>query len=159
MWGALAGIPTDWIILGFFALFAAFDILRASAKRVVTLALALPVGMAFFLASENAIVLAGIVEQFSTSVMQAILLGIFIVVSYIFIARMGLEHSEEAGQTIQAALGGVALTALVATFWITTPSLDSLWHFGPQVQAIFSETYRFWWFIGSYAVLAFIRNT
>ena len=151
-------VPTDWMILGAFAIFAAFDCLRSGARRACTLALALPIALLLFSASGKAAFLGGITEQFSTPILEAVLLGILVVVSYVLIGRIGLSWGGESGQTIQAALGGVALTAILTTFWLATPALDALWRFGPDAQAVFGEAYRFWWLLGSYAVLAFVRN-
>ena len=50
-----AGIPTDWLILGVFAILAAFDILRNGARRASTAALALPVALLLFVTTENTI--------------------------------------------------------------------------------------------------------
>lgn len=157
--GIYSSIPTDWLILGSITIFIAFDILRSGARRAVSAALALPIALMLFAAAENAVVVGDIARQFETPPLQAALIGILFVVLYVLIGRMGLTWGGEAGQTIQAALGGVALTAIATTFWVAIPPLNSLWTFGPDVQLVFGESYRFFWLIGSYAALAFVRNT
>ncbi|OGG79171.1 hypothetical protein A3A39_03575 [Candidatus Kaiserbacteria bacterium RIFCSPLOWO2_01_FULL_54_13] len=153
-----AAVPTDWMIIGSFAILAAFDCVRSGARRVCTLALALPPTVILAESLSKAEILGGITGQFSTPMLEAVLFGILLVGMYVLIARIGLSWGEEAGQTIQAALAGVALTAIVVTIWIATPALDQLWNFGPQVQQIFGESYRFFWLLGSFAALAFVRS-
>lgn len=154
-----ASISVDWTIIGVFAILAAFDALRVGARRACTLALALPAAALFVESLTNAAFLGSVIEQFSTPVLGAILFFIIFAVVYILIGRMGFSWGGEAGKTLQSALAGVAATALLVTFWVNIPALDTLWHFGPQIQTIFGEGYRFWWLIGSYAALAFVRNT
>jgi len=155
---AFTAIPADWLVLGALAIFAAFDIVRSGARRVCTLALAIPLGTVFFLASEKAMFIGGIISQFSGPV-EAILLGVFVVVGYFLIARIGLSWGGESGQAIQAALGGVALAAILATIWVATPALQELWPFGASSREIFGESYRLWWLLGAYAALAYVRNS
>ena len=154
---ACTAIPADWLVLRALAIFAAFEIVRAGARRVCTLALAIPLGTVFFLASEKAMFIGGIISQFSGPV-EAILLGVFVVVGYFLIARIGLSWGGESGQAIQAALGGVALAAILATIWVATPALQELWPFGATSQEIFGESYRLWWLLSAYASLAYVRS-
>lgn len=153
-----AAVPTDWIIIGAFAIFAAFDALRSGARRICTLALALPPSALLFVVLPNTVVLGSVAAQFSTPLLEAVLFLIIFAIVYILIGRIGLSWGGEAGQTIQAALAGVAAATIVAVFWLQVPALDTLWHFGPQVQLIFGEAYRFWWLMASYAALAFVRS-
>ncbi|MBI4090795.1 MAG: hypothetical protein HY422_02120, partial [Candidatus Komeilibacteria bacterium] len=76
-----------------------------------------------------------------------------------FLGRIGLTWGGEEGLTIQAAIAGVAAAGVVVTMWVATPPLQSLWQFGPQVQEIFGETYRFFWLISAFAALAFVRSS
>lgn len=151
-------VPTDWMIIGAVAIFAAFDTLRSGARRTCTFAFALPVTYVLIGSVPQAVVLGGIAGQFSTPLLQAILFFIILAVIYVTVSRIGLSWGGEAGQTIQAALAGVAGTALLVVFWLQIPALSTLYHFGADVQNIFGESYRFFWIIGSYAALAFVRN-
>src|SRR3989344_2442016 len=154
-----AGIPTDWLILCVFAILAASETFRSGARTACVLALALPVGLVVFLAAENAAIIGSFVGQFSTATLQAVLLCILIVAAYMVVNLIGLEWGGQGGQTIQAALTGVALTAIVVTFWLATPALGEVWQFGPSGQEIFGESYRFFWLAGSYVALAFARSS
>ena len=151
-------VPTDWMIIGAVAIFAAFDTLRSGARRTCTFAFALPVTYVLIGSVPQTVVLGGIAGQFSTPLLQAILFFIILAVIYVTVSRIGLSWGGEAGQTIQAALAGVAGTALLVVFWLQIPALSTLYHFGADAQNIFGESYRFFWIIGSYAALAFVRN-
>ena len=153
--GLFSSVPTDWIIIGAFGLLSAFDVVRGGARRVATLALALPPAMLAFGAISSAAILGGILEGLSIPYAQALLFIALVVVMYLVVARVGVVHGGGVGQAVQAAIAGVAIAALAVTIWLQIPALDSIWHFGPQVQSIFSEGYRFWWLLGSYGALSF----
>ncbi len=153
-----SNIPLDWVIIGGFALLAALDCVRSGVRRVSQVALAFPLAALLMQSLPQAFILGEAAAQFTTPLMQALLLGFVFAVLYVLIGRVGISWGSEAGQTIQAALAGVAAAGVVATMWVATPALDSLWHFGPQVQEIFGEAYRFWWLLGAYGALAYIRQ-
>ncbi len=146
------------MIIGGFTLLAALDCVRSGARRVSQLSLAFPLAALLMQSLPQAFILGDVADQFSTPLMQALLLGVVFVSLYILIGRIGLSWGGEEGLAIQAAIAGVAASGIVVTMWIATPPLQSLWHFGPQVQEIFGETYRFWWLLGSFAALAYLRS-
>ncbi|MBI2610413.1 hypothetical protein HYW60_00540 [Candidatus Kaiserbacteria bacterium] len=153
-----SAIPTDWFIIGGIVLLSAFDCVRTGVRRVSQIALAFPLSALLMQNLPKAFILGEAAAQFSTPLMQALLLGFVFAVLYVLIGRIGISWGGEEGQPIQAALAGVASAGIVTTMWIATPALDSLWHFGPQVQEIFGEAYRFWWLLGSLAALAYVRG-
>lgn len=155
---AFSGIPTDWLIIGAFAIFAAFEAFRGGAQRVSQIALALPIASLLFESISKTAILGGVLEQFSTPLIGTIVFFALVALIYVFIGRIGLSWGGGESGAMRAALAGVALTALVLIFWIQIPTPDSLWQFGPQVQTIFAESYRFWWLLASYAALAFVRS-
>ncbi len=157
--GVFSSIPKDWLILGIFALFASFDAVHSGARRICILALSLPATVFLINSLPDSAVLGSIAGQFSTPVLGAILFFIVLVIMYVIVGRIGIAFGSGGGQALQAALSGVALSALVVTFWIQIPALDSIWHFGTQVQDIFGDGYRLFWLLGSYATLAFVRNS
>ncbi len=152
-----SGIPIDWIILGVFAVLAAFISLRSGTGHACTLALSLPLAALFTKLLPSAAFVGGMIPSDPTT--EAFLFLGVLVVTCILVSRISASWDGGGGRPIQAALAGVAGTAILVTFWIMTPALDTLWHFGPQIQDLFGESYRFWWLIGSYSVLAFTRNT
>ena len=151
-------LPVDWIVIGAFVIIAALDVLRSGARRVCALALALPAAALVFSALSSAVVLGDISRQFSSPVLQGVLFAVTFVVMYVLVGTIGISHGSELNGLLQGALGGIAAVAIVIVIWTGTPALRDLWNFGSQVQSIFGEAYRFWWLIGSYAALAFIRK-
>lgn len=154
----LTSIPFDWILIGGVALLAALDCVRSGARRVSQVALAFPLAALLMQNLPTAYIVGDIASQFSTPPMQALQIGVVFVALYIVLGRIGLAWGGEQGQPIQAAIAGVALAGIVTTMWVATPALQSLWHFGPQVELLFGETYRFFWLAAGYAALAYIRS-
>ncbi len=150
--------PTDWIIIGAIAVFIALDTLRSGGTRASALALALPVGLFTLDALPRALFIGSVSKQFSTPVLQAVLFGIVFVALYVLIYRIIGFYSTSTGAPIEALLTGLAATAILMVVWLQVPALNSLWHFGSQVQAVFGESYRFWWLAASYLALAFARS-
>mgnify|MGYP001600778088 FL=1 len=151
-------LPTDWIVIGVFAVVAALDILRSGGRRVCALALALPAAALVFSALSSAVLLGDISRQFSSPVLQGVLFAIVFAVMYMLVSTIGISHGKALSGLLQGTIGGIAAVAIVIVIWMGTPALRDFWNFGAQVQSIFGETYRFWWLIGSYAALAFIRR-
>lgn len=154
-----ASIPTDWLLIGLFAIFAAFDCLHSGARRACTVAVAFPVTTFLVIILPQTIILNTLLAQFANPFLDIIIFGALFAALYILIARFDFAWGNDSGQAIQAALAGVAATIIVVTFWVATPALNDLWQFGVQVQTIFGEAYRFWWIIGSYAALGFVRSS
>ena len=154
-----ASIPTDWLLIGAFAVLVTFDTLKNGARRSCTVALALPIAAFLAGALPQSEIVGPLYVQSSTPIFTVGLFAALFIATYALISRFGLSWGDDAGQALHAALAGVAATAIVITMWIATPSLDGLWHFGSQVQNIFGEGYRFFWIFASYAVLAFVRNS
>lgn len=155
---SLSSIPTDWIVIVSFAILIAFDAVRSGTSRACALALSLPVTL--FLISElpHAKVLSGIIGQFATPTLKAVLFGIIFVVAYILVRRMNASYRNNSGASIQAVIAGIATVAVVVVVWLQVPELQSIWHFGAQVQSVFGEAYRFWWVVGAFVALAFVES-
>ena len=151
-------IPIDWLILGGLAFVGGFEFIRDGSRRSAALALALPIALLLFLALGEAAVLGSITDGMETAYAQALFFGALVVIAYILVLRVGLSYGGARSQPIQAAVAGVALTIIALCIWLQTPALDTLWHFGAQVQSLFAEQYRFWWLLGAYIALAFART-
>lgn len=156
--GVFGGIPLDWIIIGAVVIAVALYVLRSGAQMICTLALALPTTALLLSALSNAAIVGPLSKQFETSPLRALLFVAILIVSYTLVHRMGISYGSESRQPIQAILAGAAAAALLVVIWIQEPALQSIWQFGGDVQSIFGEAYRFWWIIGSYATLAFVRR-
>lgn len=155
---ALSNWPTDWIIIGAIAAFAALDALRNGGNRAIALVLALPAALLALEALPNAAFVGTFSAQFSTRLLQALLFGIVFVALYVFTYRILGFWSGTSGGPMQALITGVAGAAVLTTVWISVPALDSFWTFGPQVHTVFGEAYRFWWLVLSFVGLAFARS-
>ncbi len=153
-----SSVPADWFIIGRVALAAAFDCIRGGARRVSQIALAFPLSALLMQSLPHAFILGDAIKQLTTPLMQALVLGLVFAVLYVLLGRIGISWGGEGGQPMQAALAGVAMTSIIITMWLPTPALDSLWHFGPQIQDLFGDQYRFWWLVGSLGALAFVRS-
>ena len=156
-WGfAFTNWPTDWIVIGAVAMLIALDSLRSGRARASALALSLPATLLITSALPHAAFL-GTLGATTSSVMQVVVFtGIFIAM-YISAYRMIFSFSDGGG-VIQSLVAGIAAAIILTVVWLLVPALHSIWHFGPQVQAVFGEAYRFWWLLASFAALAFVRS-
>jgi hypothetical protein len=153
----LAHWPTDWIILGAAAALIALDALRSGPSRAVTLALVAPAAFFFQSLLPNAAYLGSATSGFQFAHKELVIFVIVFVLLYIVIHRMVFSFSDTAGP-FPALIAGIAGAIVLIITWQQVPALDSLWHFGAQVQAVFAESYRFWWLLVAYAGLAFARS-
>src|SRR3989338_1320193 len=156
--GLFSYIPVDWIIIVVLAIFIAFDALRSGFGRVTALALSLPATLFLAGSLSQARILSGVAGQFSTPLLKAVLFGIVFASAYILVRRMSVSYSTNSGEIIQSVLAGAAASFVAVVIWLQVPELQTIWSFGPQVQAVFGEAYRFWWIFGSYVALGFARS-
>lgn len=156
--GFFSHIPTDWILILAFAALVAFDTMRSGSGRAAALALTAPVAIVLAGQLSQAALVSHVMQRFTAPVFMATAVCAVFVLTYILVRRMGITHSNNNGQVIQALMAGSAAAAVLVAVWLQVPELQSVWHFGSQVQTVFGEQYRFWWIIGSYVALAFIRD-
>lgn len=152
-----AHLSIDWIIIGVLAIAIALDAIRSGSARAASLALAAPLTLLLFNALSQAMILGAIVVQFSGTSAQMLLFAAIFIAMFLFVNRIVDSFSENVG-IARAAIAGVAATAVLLEVWLQVPGLQSLWHFGPQIQTMFGEAYRFWWLLIAYAALAFVRG-
>ena len=150
-------VPTDWILLAVFALIVALDTYRSGSARAVTLTLVAPLTMILITVLPQAIILGPLSQQFSAPAAQTLLFGVIFAVLFLVMHRIVYSFSENGG-ALQAPIAALAATAVLAVVWLQAPALVYLWHFGPQVQLVFGEGYRFWWLLGAYVALSAIRG-
>lgn len=156
--GFFSHVPTDWIIIAVFAIFVGFDTVRSGSGRAVALALSLPAALFLTDTLPHASILTGLTEQFSSPVLKAVLFGIVFVATYLLVRRMSASYRTGSGEVMQSLMAGTAAIAVVVVVWLQVPELQSVWSFGPQVQAVFGEAYRFWWIALSYTTLALVTK-
>ena len=152
----LSSVPTDWFIIGTFAVCAAIMALRQGAKPAFTLALALPATVYVLSFLPHAAFVSGFAGEVGTGLTQAILFVAAFGVLYFLIMRMHFSYGSDSARPFQAAILGLAAAAVLAVVWIASPALQAIWQFGPSIQAIFGGGYAFWWLIGSYLAMSFL---
>lgn len=156
--GPIAGVSMDWILLGGCVLGLTLDAMRGGTSRATALTLAISITLLLSTYIEKAFFFSTLGETLSTPLSQGLLiLGLFVVL-FIFMYRIIDSFGFDGQGAFPAFLAGLAATAVLTVFWLQTPILDSVWHFGPQIQGIFAEAYRFWWLMAAYLALAAARG-
>lgn len=152
-----AWLSLDWIIVLVAALIIAADAMRSGSGRASTLALAFPLA-AFALAElPKAVFLGPVVANIGGGYAGAVVFGALVAVFYFFVRRIIGLWGDDGGPGPGLA-AGIGCTAVLVVIWLQVPALNSLWHFGPQIQLVFGEAYRLWWLLGSLAALAYARG-
>jgi hypothetical protein len=150
-------VPIDYFFLAGIVIFVALDSLRSGIGRAAALSVALPLALLFHALLDNTIAIGGMIPD--SAMIQAVVFGVIVALSYLLVRRMGLEYiSGGIGQPVQALIAGVALTVIFLVVWLESPVLEALFQFQPQITAFFNESYRLLWFLGAYAALAFARG-
>lgn len=152
-----ANWPIDWILIGAFAAFAAFDALRNGPSRATALVLCLPAALFFMNTLSNALFLGSLAAQFTTPLSQA---GVFavVVVALYFVVHRAISTFSTGLPPLQALMTGLAAAIVLVVVWLLTPGLDAVWNFGDQARVVFGEAYRFWWLAASYVAIAAARS-
>ena len=152
-------LPLDWVILGGIVVVIGIDSLRSGVGRACALAAALPIALLLHSLLTKAALIGSLGVLSGSTLAQALTFGGIVLLSYVLVRRMGLEYLDGGmGEPIQAVLAGGAVAILFNIIWLQVPALDTLWHVGPQIQAVFAENFRLWWLLGAYAALAFARG-
>lgn len=151
-------LPLDWVIIAGFAVLLAFDTLRSGAGRVAALAMALPGAMLLASVFPQAAFVGTLSEQLATPLLQGVLFLIFATALFLLIRRMDPLYGSEAGQPVSALLAAGGGTAILVVVWLQVPALAAVWQFSDSVATVFGNPYAFWWLIGSFATIAFVRS-
>lgn len=161
-WHALvsvfSNVPLDWVIIAVFAIIMTADALRGGPSRATALALALPLTLLVANSLPDARLMGGVAAQLTSPVIGAVFDGILLVVLFICMYRITDTFGVDSAHPVQALFSGLAVAAIAVVIWLQIPALDGVWHFGPQIQAIFGEVYRFWWLLIAYIAIAFARG-
>jgi|SRR3989344_358044 len=156
--GFFSNISLDWVILVAFALVIAIDGFRNGLSRASALALALPLTLLLARSMPEARFMGGIADQLNSPLLNTVFVLILLAVVFVCMYRITDTYGADSSHPIQALLAGLAVAVVAVVIWLQIPSLDSVWHFGPQVQALFGAAYRFWWLLIAYIALAFARG-
>ncbi|MDO8514104.1 MAG: hypothetical protein Q7S50_01010 [bacterium] len=157
-WGvAFSHWPTDWIIIGAFAAFAALDTMRSGTARAAALMLSLPATLFLVGVLPKAALIGPASAQFTAPLAQLAIFAVIFAALYVVAHRAIFTYSDGAS-VVQALIAGLAATIVLVVVFLQIPALQSLWHVGGSVQMVFGEAYRFWWLVGAYSALAFVRS-
>lgn len=151
-------IPIDWILIGVFVILIALDAMRGGLSRATALAIALPLTLLLLEFVQNAALLGSLSSVLSSPVLQLLFDAAALVVVFVLMYRLTDTFSSNSSNLVQSLLASIATVAIIITIWLQLPLLETLWQFGPQVQYVFGEAYRFWWLIASYIALAAARG-
>ena len=149
--------PTDWILIGAFAAFAALDAIRSGPTRATALMLSLPAALLLIDKLPDAVFLGSLSAQLVSPLAQAGLFAVVTAVLFFIIHRVIFAFSNNL-PPLQALIAGLAAVIVLVVIWLQVPGLEAVWDFGDQVRAVFGEAYRFWWLAASYIALATVRN-
>lgn len=155
---SLSSLSVDWIIVVAVALLIFFDGLRSGVGRAAAVSLAFPLTALFFGEISHATLIGSLATQFTTPALEAALFGALFLGAYVILRRIVPWYGDVSSSIVMALLAAVATTAISIVFWLDTPVLNTLWHFGPHVQGIFGAGYRFWWLAAGFVALAFARS-
>ena len=149
--------PIDWVFICAAIVLIALDALRSGSARAASLALALPASFFIFNAIPQSFFLGPLIAAWTAPFVQVCIF--FALLTLIFFATYRtIFSSSDGGRVIQSLTVGIAAVAALLVVWLQIPALDSLWHFGDHVQAVFAPAYRFWWLVGVFLALAFARS-
>lgn len=150
--------PADWVILGTFAIIVAIDSIRSGSNRAVSLGIAFPLAYATLGTFAQAAFLGPLMAQLTSPYAGAVLFGALLIGYYACTRRIIGFFADTRRHTTQALLAAVACTGIAATVWLQVPALDVVWHFGSMVHMVFGQSFRLWWYLGSFAVFAYVRS-
>lgn len=156
--GLFTSVSVDWIIIGVFALVVVIVSLRMGTQIAAALAFATPVAVLVYNALPSTAYLSSITSQASAGMPAAAVFVVLFVVFFFITYRVVGSYGMMGAFPVQATLGGLAAAIIVLVFWLQIPALAALWHFGPQVQAVFTEKYRLFWLVAAYLALASARK-
>jgi hypothetical protein len=151
-------VSLDWIVLVVLAVLIAADSLRSGLSRATALALAFPLALAILNYLPDAQFMGGLEQQLPSALLKVAFDAALFVVVFICMYRIVDTFSADSNRPLQALLAGLAAVSIAVVVWLQIPALDSVWHFGPQIQTLFGAAYRFWWLLAAYIALAFAQG-
>jgi len=155
----IANIPADWIVFVIVLLALSIDVLRAGSGRITTLAISLPVSSLLFDLLPNAYFVGPVVRSLLTPVAEGALFAVlFTLLSFLIYRIIRAQGKDPGPLIILSFLSGLVGTVIITVVWVQTPALNHLFAPSVQFQAIFGSGYAFFWLVGSYLLLAFVRS-
>lgn len=125
--------------------------------RAASLALALPIALYIFGAIPQTYFLGDFAKQLANPYAQAGIFALLAAIIFTCIHQMILTFDVSSSFT-SSAVSGLAAVIMILVVWVQLPALEQIWHFGPQIHAIFGASYRVFWIVASYLALAFVGS-
>lgn len=152
---ALAGsLSTDVMAAGGLAIVLVLLTLYAGASQAVAIGLAAILAPTALHYAKSGALVSGI--PLDSPGTEAVALVVLFAILVVLIKMMSRDYLHMTSP-IQAITGGLAATCIVLLVWTSSPALSSWFQFGSSVSGIFQESFRFWWILTLFAVLAFAR--
>ena len=151
-------VPIDWILIVVFVVLIALDAMRGGLSRATALAIALPVTLLLLEFVQDTALLGNLSTILSSPVLELLFDAAALIVIFVLMYRLTDTFGSSSSSAVQSLLAAIGTVAIIVTIWIQLPILETVWHFGPQVQYVFGTAYRFWWMIASYIVIAAARG-
>jgi hypothetical protein len=155
---SLQHLPFQWFILIGFTFVVAADALRSGTNRGAAFLLAAPLAQFLYLEVPHAIFLDSITKHIPSQYGGAVFGILFIAAFFICYRAVASFDGASSGAAVSAVLVAVSCVIVLIVVWLQIPELHTLFGFGPLIERIFGETYRLWWLIVSYVLLAFVRT-
>ncbi len=148
----------DWVLIGLLAILLVIFTLRAGTRSAVAVSLTFPV-LAFALgALPSTAFVAAAIGKPASPLVPLIIAAILFVALFILVSRVLGSGFSGSALPLAALLTGLATAVVAVVFLNQILGSNAIWHFGPQIRAIFGPAYELFWILGSYAVLAFARR-
>lgn len=154
----IASIPTDWFVIGALFAAAAIDTWRSGSGRVATVVCAFPIALFFVGAASQAVFLSGFSKTLSASPMHLIFFALVFAAIYAVLDRVMSPAGYDGHLTVSALIAGLVGVVVVLGFWMQIPETTALWHFSAPVRAVFGGGWSFWWIVGGYSGLVYLRS-
>ena len=154
---AALSFSTDWIVFCLLIVVGTVDTWRSGSSRATALALGLPLAVVLFTTMPQALILGSLAAK-STPILSAVIFTILAIVSFFACYNIIGAFSSDDGSIPRALLTGVAAAILIVVFALQIPVFQSAWHASSSFASAFGPTFRWWWIVGSFAVLAYVRS-
>lgn len=134
------------------------DAMRSGTARAATLAVVFPLTFFFSGILSHVAILGPMTAKITAPFMQAAIFGLLFAVLFFLVYRIMYAFGGSGSMPFASVVASLAATIITLVVWLQVPALQSVWHFGPQIQAVFGVAYAFWWLIAAYLLMAFVRS-
>jgi hypothetical protein len=153
-----AHVPIDWIVIAAFVLLITFDAMRSGSGRASVIAVTFPVAAFLSNLLPHTFLIGNAIKSLTTPLIQGGIFILLFVLIFICMHRIIYNLGGISRGLFFSFLSGISAVIVAVVMWLQVPALNALWHFSTTIQSIFGISYAFFWMIGAYLVLAFVRS-